>query len=501
MGLIQFQVHPPEAVTAEMLDRACFVGIDLVPWPTRVRRTPSGFVIERDSHESGNFRLPWPVAGRGEPMISTASLMERAAPYQLEVELARGKLNQLRNQMADWQAQGLVVPPAVLAQVQAATVQFGLAATRQNLPGEAAQAAARSLALSVAAADALTAAYADQAIAARRRQLGKLDTQYLLGLGQQVPGDDASRWLSPTFDGVVIPLPWWEMEAREDHFDWTTSDRQFEWAGRAGVKVTAGPLLRFDRVGLPDWLYLWAGDPGQLAQFAAQFVLAAAARYRGKVQAWYAVARLSAENNLDLDEEHTLRIAMAALESLRQVDRQTPVLLGIDQPWADHQGRSERDLSPWHFADALARSELGLGGVVLELAWGYEPGGVPARDALELSRLLDFWGLLGLPVYLNLAVPSSSEPDPGARSSARPSAGALAEGLSATAQRAWLERYLPVCLAKPFVRGVWWDQAFETAPHDLPHAGLFDAQGQPKPALTAWAQLRQLSTTWDEVRR
>ena len=43
----------------------------------------------------------------------------------------------------------------------------------------------------------------------------------------------------------------------------------------------------------------------------------------------------------------------------------------------------------------------------------------------------------------------------------------------------------------PAVQGIAWLGSPDDEPHDLPHGGLFDANGKPKPALTALAALRK----------
>ena len=46
-------------------------------------------------------------------------------------------------------------------------------------------------------------------------------------------------------------------------------------------------------------------------------------------------------------------------------------------------------------------------------------------------------------------------------------------------------------LAKPFVRGIYWNQLQDSVPHDFPHGGLFDEYGEAKPALRTLSLLRQ----------
>jgi hypothetical protein len=58
-------------------------------------------------------------------------------------------------------------------------------------------------------------------------------------------------------------------------------------------------------------------------------------------------------------------------------------------------------------------------------------------------------------------------------------------------QQAWIARYLPLILAKPYVHGVLWSQLRDYEPHDFPHGGLFDLRRHPKPALRTLASIRQ----------
>ena len=72
---------------------------------------PDRLDLSREHNESGYLLLPWPVEPFGTPVVATTTLRERPEPYRLLVELARGKLNQLRTQSAEWQAIGLRTGP------------------------------------------------------------------------------------------------------------------------------------------------------------------------------------------------------------------------------------------------------------------------------------------------------------------------------------------------------------------------------------------------------
>src|SRR5579864_8458078 len=106
MGVMSFLLPAelsPEAVRE--LERACVAGgPDCMPWPTEVRVESGLMTVRRGVEESGSLLVPWNVNGAGRLLSSTATLIEREQPYHLLVELARGKVHQLRTQSAEWQA-------------------------------------------------------------------------------------------------------------------------------------------------------------------------------------------------------------------------------------------------------------------------------------------------------------------------------------------------------------------------------------------------------------
>ena len=108
-------------------------------------------------------------------------------------------------------------------------------------------------------------------------------------------------------------------------------------------------------------------------------------------------------------------------------------MVGIDQPWGEYLGRRAVDLSPIQFADALVRARLDLKAIFLEMNLGCFAGGTLLRSEMELNRLLDYWGLLGLPLVVGLSMPSDDGPDAKARQKLDFSAGswslAVAAGL------------------------------------------------------------------------
>jgi hypothetical protein len=148
------------------------------------------------------------------------------------------------------------------------------------------------------------------------------------------------------------------------------------------------------------------------------------------------------------------------------------------------------DLAPLHFADALVRADLGLAGIGLEVNVGYHPGGSLPRSPLAISRLIDTWSLLELPLLVAVTLPSSSAEDPQANGKVQVLSGD-ANSVSPQTQCEWIERHFPLLLAKSAVQVLIWNQLSDAAPHHYPHGGLFDTSETPKPALEALKKIRK----------
>src|SRR5207244_10939733 len=82
------------------LERAWVATPDHVPCPTHVQVEFNRLIVEGQEEQSGYLNVPWSIDGAGRLMGTTATLLERSLPYRLLVELARGKVNQLRSQAA-----------------------------------------------------------------------------------------------------------------------------------------------------------------------------------------------------------------------------------------------------------------------------------------------------------------------------------------------------------------------------------------------------------------
>ncbi len=492
MGLMRFMVAPPNRISAAAAARAYLVGAEQIPWVGRVQFSDGILSVTRNESDSACLCVPYPVTGRGEVTLSTGTLIERFAPYQLSVELARGKINQLRGQIVEWQTLGIQPKEHHQASLREALQHLSRAVTSQSDPAAAAQHADRAIQCALDLADLLAARYVKKVVLARRRATTPQRLPLLGGnLGSRLLRATAASQFRAAFNTASVPLKWRDVEAQEGTYHWEVPDRQIEWCHGHGIPVIAGPLLQLDDRGLPDWLAIWQGDFDNILAFVSDYVETAVHRYCGKVGAWQCAARVNIGDVLGLADEDRLRIAVRAFEITRKIDPHTPAILSFDQPWGEYMARSERDLSPLHFADILVRSGLDLSGIGLELNVGYWPGGSYMRDALDWSRMIDRWAVLGLPLWIFVTTPAGEAADEKAYGRAKPIGGPLPGGWSPQAQRQWTRQVIPLLLSKPAVRAVIYNQLCDAHAHELPHGGLLDADDNPRPAMGTLAKVRR----------
>jgi len=484
MGLIRFAVEP-----ATLLDdlpeayRGYLTGSDGHVFVTRIEVQEAIIGCHRKTSESCKFHVAWPVTGFGRPVIATASLSEREQPYLLPLELARGKIVQLRNQAGEWELSGMTIPPDFVDSSRLAFRAFAKAASRQNQPEEATRLSNEALCHACAAAEILMIGYSSQTFLNRLQRFGSLPASIGCELHQAPPHPDADELFAAAFNSATVACAWEKIESKEKNYDWTYCDQQLDWCEKRKLLVKGGPLIDLGPHGLPSWLARGQHDRFYLEKLACDFVKMAISRYFGRIRIWEVATRLNSGGALSLSEEDILTLVVRVLDVARQLDEETQLLIRIDQPWGEYQARGQHRLSPMQLVDALLRSSVGLAGVNLELAVGYLPRGSAYRDLLDISRLIDMWSILGVPLHATLACPSSSDDDALASESWEVEPRMWDREIDETGQAEWIERILELLLAKQSISSVSLAHFSDGDSHTFPQAGLLRADGTPKAAL------------------
>jgi hypothetical protein len=483
MGLLKFRIPSPlaEPQLAD-LRKSYVTGLDRTPSRLNVEVRKDLLICQRGTTESGRLFAPWPVEGVGAQFIGTATLGERAEPYPLAIELARGKLNDVRNQLSDWKQMGLWVPPELDELLSDALRSFVRASLGRNDQAASNAAAQESLAIASSASQALVETYVGQVLK-NRLSAGRLPTQIAIGLESDISSFPWSNKLVASFNAAQLNCSWKSLAPVEGKLRWDDLDAQLAWATRKKLAVQAGPLIDLRPGAMPDWIWLWSGDFEAIVNMAVEMVRAAVTRFRGKIPLWHLINRPGSTDVLGMSEEDQIRLTARLLQVARQADPAAQFLVGLDRPWAEWMASSTFQLGPLHLADYLARAELGMAGIALEIAPGYSSPGSHLRDLLEFSRMLDLYALLNYPLYLSIAIPSSFADDPQADSHVKVEADQWPGPLTDAGQAAIAARWISLAVAKPFVRSVTWRQLDDASPHLYPHAGLVRTNRTFKPLL------------------
>jgi len=492
MGTVSFQLVQRDRFPEELVERAYMADLEGTPVSARAAWEGDLLVFSRSSPESGHFHIPWRTGSHGEQVLTTGTLVQRRAPYLLAVELARGTLNRLTNQLHEWEMRGLETTDTVRQKLQEATGLLAGAATRQDTDPSGAEAQAVSaLHYGLELVRSLVWNYTNQAYAVRRAT--QPNRFCLLGcmLGQGRMSPKQSEWFRRTFNMVNVPLGWRDAEENAGEWKWFQHDQQMDWAKEAGLRVCGGPLLSFDSSRFPDWLYLWEDDPSNLNAYVQRYIESVVRRYREQVQLWHCVSKINMRDALALDEDVRLNIAISAVNTLRQLDQETPVMISFDQPWGEYMSGAPNEPPPISFADAMLRMDLNVSILGVELNLGYWPRGTGLRDIIQIGRTIDHWGLLGLPVVVMLRAPGGVPAEDDRNNEAELPTGYGVNSPSPASQAGLVGDLVPHLLAKPYVQGVVWNQWSDEDRSRYPRSGLLNEKGEARQGLQTLFEIRK----------
>jgi len=501
MGVMRFRVSPPGFLTGWPEALSAYIsGFDGRVFPTRVEIDGDVLVCRRPSSDSGRLHIAWPVAGFGRTLVSTSSLRDlgdeavgesgdESSEYLLSLELARGKIGQLRNQRAAWESAGMQVAATFVEASRQAHRIFARATSVQSDPDESSRLAEAALVHAHNAAQLLASTYITQRLDVRRGRSQRFPASLGCGVSGESPPAAWETLPSGLFNSVTIPVSWRRIESLEGESEWSESDSLVDWAIAERLLIQGGPLLDFGDGGMPEWLSAWSGDVGNLQSFVCDFVETALTRYVGRIRVWELASRVNTGGGLQLSEEARLALLARAIEVARGVDDVEQLVVRIEQPWGRYQSSGRHLLSPLQFVDGLIRCAPGLSAISLEITSGLSPGDPGRRDLMDLSRLLDIWSTLGLPLHVTMAAPSAGGMDSGGRfvrSASDPDPGGEESGhWSVSSQAAWVDAVLPLLLSKQSVSGITWAQLVDSDPPGFVSAGLFDRELKARPVVEA----------------
>ncbi len=499
MGVMRFTVHPEGLLDSDRdLSEAYLSGFDGRVFPSRVECDGQTIELRRMNSESGKLHVPWNVPGVGRSMVSTATLREHDTAYILALELARGKICQVRNQLAAWQALGMAIPDTFLAIHREAHRLFAKATATKSDVAASSELASQAVDKACRAADILARSYVEQRLRVRFKRTPQLPVSFGCGLNAPDSVEKFGDAFKESFNAAAIPIEWKQIEKQEGEHEWDDCDKLIEWCHDQKLLLRAGPLLDLSENGLPAWLHQWGQDFFNLQSFLCDFVETAISRYAGKIRIWEVSTRVNTGGAFNLTEEERLTLVAKTIEVARTGDEEAQLFIRVEDPWGSYQSGGQHRLSPIQFVDALVRCGIGLSGVNLEIPVGYSSCAGTGRDLLDLSRLIDQWSMLELPLHVTLAVAGSSAGNSNATGELTVRSQAADSEWTAEEQNSWIDRYVPLLMAKQAVIGIYWSHLTDQTPHVFSNAGLIDAQGIQRVGLQSFMKHRT-GKTYDDL--
>ncbi|MGB7344895.1 MAG: endo-1,4-beta-xylanase [Pirellulaceae bacterium] len=494
MGQFHFDVPSTasEFVKQSLWKDAYITGIEGIPWQSTSQFDGSRLTITRSIESSGKLSIACPIEGLGYRTLATCSLRPLSEPHLLPLELARGSCYRARIQSDVWQRAGLTLSQKFVDLMQEGTERF-LDATLQradvNASSEASLEAIRILEEAILD---LGESYAVQSISFRKQREPRIGT---LLAGTVIPPSPDPSTSGPqfrdAFNAAAVRLSWADIETDAGRFDYEQSEQTVNWCTTNGVRVIGGPLLDFREKLMPHWLYLLEDNFDEFLDTVINFVEKTVMKFRGSIQLWNCAAGLNTPGPLNLDDEQIMRLALGVLQSVRRLDPNTPAIITFDQPYGEYLAKCRDGISPMHFADALARSGLGIAGLGLDVRMNYTTGATLPRSAVDFGLMIDRWATLGMPLLVQLGMPGGVDNDPVAIA---PSEVLKSPTMCANPSSEQLRMAAPLIrtlLAKHTVHGIVWDGWSDMERHVMSHSGLIDAKGQPRPMLEYLTRVRR----------
>lgn len=494
MGQFRFDV-PDEAsefVGQSLWQDAYICGIEGVPWQSTTLFDGSRLTITRSIDSSGKLLLACPVQNLGYRTLTTCSLRPTDKAHLLPLELARGSCYRARVQSDAWQRAGLTLSQKFMDLMSQGTQLFLDAAQRRGDPSAAAQASIQAITLLEEAIMDLGESYAVQAISFRKQREPQIGTLLAGTIVPPSPVDPGSaEKFCEAFNTASVRMTWADIETDAGRYDYDHAQESVRWCNNKGIRVIGGPLFDFRERLMPHWLYLLEDNFDELLSAVTNFAEQVVTKFRGSVQLWNCAAGLNTPGPIDLNDEQVMRLALGVLQTVRRTDPNTPAIVTFDQPYGEYLAKHRDGISPLHFADAVARSGLGMAGIGLDFRMNYSSNATLPRSAVDFGQMIDRWATLGMPLLVQLSVPGGTEADVKA---VAPSEVLRVPGVvrdPASDQLRYAAPLIRTLLAKHIVHGIVWDGWSDAEAHVQSHSGVIDAKGQPRPLLEYLTRIRR----------
>ena len=439
----------------------------------------------RPNLDTAGLALLWPVEGFGRVLLPTTCLPEKEKPYNLNVEIARAKFMQIVNKREEWSffnsIEGLT---DLLKEAQDLFIK-----AIQNIgdSSKASKLADESLKKGIIVSEKLAIKQAESQVKARAG--GPISSQNYLGCSvdpTQVTDPIYVEHLLKSFGSVTIPVNWGRIEKRKGKFDFSTIDACIDALGDKNLALSAGPLLRFSREFLPDWLIDSGAGFERIRDTAYRFITKIVPRYSRNVRKWHAISGLNTQNHFGFGFEQILEMTRAANMAVKQASNKAVKIIEVSNPWGEYYASTPNSIPPLVYMDMIVQSGTPFDGFGLQMRFGRNQSGMHIRDMMQISAILDYLGPISKPLHLtNVAVPSRN----GDGLQDGKVAGIWHKPWNEEQQGRWIKQFCTIAISKPFVHSITYSNLVDAAGSAIAGSGLLTDKLEPK---ESFKELRKL---------
>jgi hypothetical protein len=504
-GTLRFKAYSHgKPLTAMELDGAYLVGSDGVPLRADIGLVNGEINCLKKAQGPAGLSLVWHVNGFGKLMLETTRLPDEDRLYNLNVELARGRLMRIGQKREDWGLFDSTDPAEITTDIDRARDLF-IEALKTEDPGKASQFADESLRLSCEAGERLSLYHAD--IFLSRRLHGGTFSRRVFGCAVDLASLNElyCRRLMEGFDFLAVPIIWRRVEPKEQEYNWTQLDTWIKWLTDNRRPIKAFPLVAFNEANIPDWLYIWEHDFETVRDLVYDHINRVVQRYGSVVQSWDVISAIHADNCFNFNFEQLMELTRMAATLTKQLSPRSTTVIDLIAPWGEYYARNQRTIPPMLYADMTVQSGINFDAFGLQFYFGVGREGMHMRDLMQVSSMIDRFGALGKPLHITaLQVPSATTPDPwdawGGAASIE-NGGYWHEPWSEDVQARWLRDFIRVALSRPFVDTMTWRDLADYEGHYLPHGGLLHRDLSPKKAYEELVRIRRTIPRAEDKRR
>lgn len=295
-------------------------------------------------------------------------------------------------------------------------------------------------------------------------------------------------------NATTLPTFWRWIEPQRGQPRWAVLDQLIEFCVDHDLSIKSFALYWGGIGGSPVWLR--GLSYRQQLQAIEQWVTQVVQRYKGQIAAWETVNEMHNwffGDPFGWSHAQFLEVTRLVNELVGALDPGKPRIINHCCIWGDYSQNQPEKWSPLTYLDDVVQAGIPFDGIGIQY---YNPG----RDLLECIQQLDTFAEFGKSLWITeMGTPSA------VKALERVETGQIAAGSadpivgwrgpwSAERQAEWVELWYTLAASRSSVRALnWWD--FSDGQAFVAHAGLLDADGQPKLAyrrLQEWCKAHQL---------